>query len=428
MRSSSARGSKSYGTVVAAAVVAAGCALSPLCIRECRAEDSVTETIADSLKGDWGQIKLNLRYRYEHVQQDGLLDGEADPLRLKLGYLSPEYAGFQGYIEGIGNTTIFFDDYNDTVSGDKEAYSSIADPEETELNQLWVSWEPVEETVVKGGRQRLLYDNGRFVHTQAFRQLEQTFDAASVFSKTLGNFSVNAAYVFGVLDVKANEKDMQTPLLNLKYSFPGIGALTGYGYWLDYDDAEDSQSFMYSTQTMGVRFVGKAAVQEDFSLLYEAEYAHQSDYGDNPTAFDADYYHLNGGVFFPLAGSLIKKVTAKIGYEVLGSDNGVPFQTPLGANHKFNGWADIFGKNKPAGGLQDLYGSLGMGIGPVTLDLVYHTFQADAGDSDYGTEFDVKLSWTIQEHYTLAASLATYDADEYKQDTEKIWLELIVDF
>ena len=113
---------------------------------------------------------------------------------------------------------------------------------------------------------------------------------------------------------------------------------------------------------------------------------------------------------------------------MLGSDNGIPFQTPLGANHKFNGWADIFGINKPADGLQDFYGAIEAAIGPVKLDLIYHDFTADEGGGDYGTEIDAKLAWKIKKHYTLAASYASYDADEYKSDTDKLWLELIVEF
>ena len=75
-----------------------------------------------------------------------------------------------------------------------------------------------------------------------------------------------------------------------------------------------------------------------------------------------------------------------------GSDNGVSFQIPLGANHKYNGWADIFGKTKPASGLRDLYGTIGTSIVGVKVDLEYHDFQADAGGSDYGTEFDIKIA------------------------------------
>ncbi len=47
--------------------------------------------------------------------------------------------------------------------------------------------------------------------------------------------------------------------------------------------------------------------------------------------------------------------TLGVGYELLGSDDGVAaFQTPLATLHKFNGFADQF-LVTPAGGLQDIY-------------------------------------------------------------------------
>ena len=223
---------------------------------------------------------------------------------------------------------------------------------------------------------------------------------------------------------------MQTPLLKINYQFPGLGALSGYGYWLDYNDANSSGSvpFAYSSQTFGLRFAGKRDVSETFNLLYEAEYANQSDYGNNPKAFAANYYHLVGGVAFPLEGALVSRVHARVGYEMLGSDDGVPFQTPLGANHKFNGWADIFGINKPENGLHDFYASIMANVGTLNLDFRYHDFSADEGGSTYGSEFDFKIAWKFKKHYNLAAIYASYDADEYKTDTDKLWLELTVEF
>ncbi|RUM34602.1 MAG: hypothetical protein DSY58_07905 [Desulfobulbus sp.] len=47
------------------------------------------DAIANALKGDWGQIKMNVRYRWEHVEQNGKLDTDGDPIRLRLGYLTP---------------------------------------------------------------------------------------------------------------------------------------------------------------------------------------------------------------------------------------------------------------------------------------------------------------------------------------------------
>ncbi len=65
---------------------------------------------------------------------------------------------------------------------------------------------------------------------------------------------------------------MQSPVLNLKYAFPGIGALSAYGYWLDYDDPEDSRpfEFAFSTQTAGLRFDGSRPVSDNLNFLYTA--------------------------------------------------------------------------------------------------------------------------------------------------------------
>jgi hypothetical protein len=391
---------------------------------------TVTERIADSLEGDWGQLKFNLRYRYEQVDQEDLETAKGDPLRLRVGYLTPQYKGLQGYLEGLVNTTVFVDDFNDTVSGEKTEYAAIPDPNDEEINQAWLSWNTVGNTNLKGGRQKIAYDNQRFVSWCAFRQLEQTFDSVTLLNKTIGNLDLKAAYVWNVLNVKNQEAGMQTPLINISYLFPGLGTLSGYGYWLDYSDEDNSGTFpfAYSSMTYGLRFAGKADLSDTLNLLYEAEYANQSDYGDNPESFSADYYHLVGGLAFPLEGSLVNGITAKVGYELLGSDNGVPFQTPLGANHKFNGWADIFGINKPENGLRDFYASIMANVGPLNLDFRFHDFSADEGGSNYGSEFDFKLAWKFKKHYTLAAIYASYDADEYKTDTDKLWLELTVDF
>lgn len=64
-----------------------------------------------------GQININLRYRFEHVNQDGLKTANGDPIRLRLGYLSPKLTGFQAYAEVLGNTPIFLDDFDDSSNG-----------------------------------------------------------------------------------------------------------------------------------------------------------------------------------------------------------------------------------------------------------------------------------------------------------------------
>ncbi len=393
------------------------------------AEETIDEKIHDTLEGDWGQIFFNLRYRFEHVEQDNLETANGDPVRLRLGYLTPQFAGFQAYAEFLGNTPVFMNDFNDNSNG-KTQYSVINDPAEGALNQAWLSLAAIPDTVIKGGRQKIDWDNERFICPAAWRQMEQTFDSVTLLNTSVADLSVNAAYLFNALTTSNEDVNMQSPLVNVKYSFQNIGSLSGYGYWLDYDDPDDSGPFeyAYSSQTYGLHFNGSPAVSDNLKFLYTAEYASQSDYGDNPKDFTADYYHVIGGLMAPNQGSLLTKISGKIGYEVYGSDNGVSFQTPLGANHRYNGWADLFGKTKPADGLRDLYGALSGTIAGFKVDLIYHDFEADEGGSDYGTEFDTMLTKTFADHYTVLASYSYYDADEHRTDTQKFWLQLTVNF
>ncbi len=388
------------------------------------AEATTNERIENALQGDWGQIKMNLRYRFEHVEQSDLKTANGDPIRLRLGYLTPNLAGFQAYAEFEGNTPLFLDDYNSKLNG-KTEYSVIADPSKGELNQAWLSLDTIPDTLLKAGRQKILYDNQRFVGAVGWRQLEQTFDAVTLLNKSIGNFSANAAYLWNVQTITSEDVNMSSPLLNLKYSFPGIGSLTGYGYWLDYDDPDNSGSPPYalSTQSLGLRFNGSAAVADNLKLLYTAEYANQVDYQDNPQDFSADYYHFIGGLLVPNKGSMMTNLSAKFAYEVQGEDNGVSFKTPLGTNHGFGGWADMF-LTTPADGLRDLYGIVSANVAGVKVDLIYHGFQADTGGNDYGTEFDTMLTKKFGKYYTLQAAYANYSADEYKTDTEKFWLQI----
>jgi hypothetical protein len=390
--------------------------------------ENFNDTVADALKGDWGQIKFNLRYRWEHVEQDGLKTTNGDPIRLRLGYLTPKFAGFQAYAEFEGNTPVFDDDYNDKSNG-KTDYAVIADPSKGELNQGWLSFDTIPDTVIKGGRQVILLDNQRFVGAVGWRQMEQTFDAANLLNTSLGALSANISYIWNVRSILSEDINMNSPLVNLKYTFEGIGALTGYGYWLDYSDADDSGPFEYafSTQTLGLRFTGKPAITDTLNLLYTAEYANQSDYQDNPEDYTADYYHFIGGILAPNKGSVINNISGKVGYEVLGSDNDVSFKTPLGTNHGFNGWADQF-LTAPPEGLRDFYGALGTVLYGHKINLIYHDFQADTGGADYGTEFDVMVTKKFAGHYTVQAAYANYNADEYKVDTQKFWLQMTVNF
>ncbi|MEZ5508662.1 MAG: hypothetical protein R3F47_02015 [Gammaproteobacteria bacterium] len=59
-------------------------------------------------------------------------------------------------------TALKDEDYNDTA-GNGQDNPAIADPEGTEVNQVYLSYQGLDKTDIRYGRQRILLDNERFV-------------------------------------------------------------------------------------------------------------------------------------------------------------------------------------------------------------------------------------------------------------------------
>ena len=384
----------------------------------------ITQSIEDALKlngGEWGQIKFNLRYRFENVNQEDIPKetANASTLRLRLGYLTPEFQGLQGYAEMEVNQDIGQNDYNSTRNG-KTRYSVIADPQEVELNQLWVSYSGIPDTAVKVGRQVITYDKHRFVGHVNWRQMQQTYDSVTVSNQSIADVNVQAAFIWRTRDIFSKNVNMTSPLLNVSYSGLDFGKLTAYGYWLDYDDQADSGGFAKSTQTYGIRFEGSQPIVKDLKAHYTTEYAFQKDYKHNPKNFETDYMHLSAGVTAFV-------MTGKVGVEYLTSDNGVGFSTPLATLHAYQGWADQF-LATPGDGIQDVYGSFTVKLMGAKFMAVYHDFDDDSGSIDHGEEIDFLIVKKFGKHYKIAAKYANYNAKNHNKDTQKVWIQANIDF
>ena len=386
-------------------------------------DNSIENALKFGQDGQYGQIKFDLRYRYENsnTKPAGTLPdtANASTIRLRLGYLTPEFHGLQAYAEYEGNQDIGANTYNSIRNG-KAQYDVIADPQQNELNQFWLSYKGLTDTEIKVGRQRIKLDNDRFIGNVGWRQMEQTYDAAMITNTSLPNTTIKVGYITRVQDIFARENDIDSQFVNIGYDIKGVGKLTGYSYLLDFNEAKGQN--MNSNQTYGVRFDGGHQVTEDFKALYTAEYAFQKDHGNNPiNKFDGvDYYNA-------MAGVSAFGVTAKVGWEQLDGQDGLGFRTPLGTNHAFQGWADLF-LVTPANGIRDIYGLITTNVMSVKLLGVYHDFDDDTGHINYGKEYDFLAVKTFGKHYSLLAKYAYYDADNFGTDTQKFWLQAGVSF
>ncbi len=361
--------------------------------------------------------------RYEHVDQDDLdLDADALTLRLRAGAeISAHGFSVLGEAEG---TLAIVDHYNDTIPGNHgylgaEPYSTVADPQNVEINRLQVGYKGKAGSIVVG-RQRIIQDDARFVGNIGWRQNEQTFDAVRA-QGTLGPVVLDAVYsisqrsIFGA-DSPNKYWDGDFVLLEGGVKVQGV-ALKGFAYLLDYDTR-----LAMSSQTYGAMANGAVPLGTKAKLTFMARYAKQSDYGANPTDYSTDY--INGELGVSVAGFGLKG-----GYEELGSDHGIAaFQTPMATAHAFNGWADLF-LTTPNAGVQDIYGSVSKGLGDagplkgLKGMVVYHQFDSDFGNVNYGNEWDASLGFKVS-NYAVLLKYANYNAKGFGTDTQKIWVQL----
>ena len=372
-----------------------------------------------------GKATFSARYRYENVDEDNPLDdAKASTLRLRLNYRTGQWSGWSAFAEYDHVFHVLIDDFNSGqgTSPNRADHSVVADPEGSDLNQLYLQYSANDDWTIRLGRQRLFLDNHRFVGTVGWRQNEQTYDAFSLNTSAISRTALTYAYLSNVRrifgqTVPAGKAKLEGHLLHAKISVNENFSVTPYYYLLDYDTAHGN-----STATAGVRLAGSVAAGEGkISLL--GEFATQSDAGDNPASFDADYFHVNAMFTMDNGFGL------GLGFESLGTDssNGQSFRTPLATLHAMNGWADQF-LATPGDGLEDFYATVKFKLGDWNLTGVYHEFSSDVGSSDYGDEFDVSAGVKLGEHYGFLIKGAFFSHDSSspleKVDTNKFWLML----
>ncbi len=343
----------------------------------------------------------DFRLRYESVDDGVNEDAEALTLRSRFGFTTGQFHGFSVLVEGEAISILGgFDEY----APNRPGYAVIADPKSTHVNRAFLRYQGPAGLDLGLGRQRIIYDNARFVGNVGWRQNEQTFDAFTAKVAPVAGLEISYAYLDEIQGITpAFDADVDSHLLNVSYSGLPFGRLTGYGYWLEDEDTGAEND------TWGVRFAGSTSLGV-MTLLYTAELATQE-----AGAFEADYRFIEAGV-------TVNGVTFKAAHEVLGSDGGAyGFQTPLATKHAFNGWADKF-LITPDAGLKDTFLTLSGSVQGVNLTAVYHWYSSDAGSVDYGREWNLQAARGFGPHVSLGVKYARYEADEFSADTDKFWL------
>lgn len=370
---------------------------------------------------------IDARLRYETVAQAPLTsDASAVTARIRAG-AEAKTGDFTLLAEAEGIFAID-ESYNSGLNG-RTGFPVAPDPETIGLNRLQLQYRGLPKTVVTVGRQRINLDDQRFVGGAAWRQNEQTFDAARVEWSGVKNVKVDLTYAWKVRTIWGIDGGNRFGPARLESiggsNFFGTlalttkpGTLTGFAYLVDQDEALVLGN---SSQTYGARFAGAYPFSKTVKLGYMLSYARQSNYGRNPNRYSADYAAADLSLD-------IKAFKIGIGAEILGSSSGAAltsFQTPLATLHKFNGWADKF-LVTPPNGLVDLYGSLGYGwkkVGPfdtIALTAAYHRFTSDRLAQRYGNEVNLQAVARMK-RYSFIVKYADYRANSFATDTRKLW-------
>jgi hypothetical protein len=365
-------------------------------------------------------FEWNLRARHEQVSDDAYArEANAETLRLRAGLRFAGDGGWNGLLEAEG---IAAGGAHDSGANGKSGDPQVVDPAGVELNQAFVGWKNATFSAAVG-RQRLSFDNQRWVGNSGWRQNEQTFDALALAFSPAPDVALRYAFLDRVhrvngddaLDPRARERALSTQLFNAAWK-RGKQQFAGYAYLHEDRDVPSA-----SSATWGLRWTGTRPLRAaTFGWTLDA--ARQRDYAGNPLDFSHAYWLLEPAL-------TVRGTSFRAGWEHLGGDGAHALQAPLGTLHAFDGWADKF-LSTPANGLDDRYLGLGRAFGRerggarAAWQLAWHDYRADAGGARYGREWDASLSLPLAKGASATLKYADYRADAFARDTRKLWLQL----
>ncbi|GHB97684.1 alginate export family protein [Thermomonas carbonis] len=365
-------------------------------------------------------FEWDLRLRYEQVDDTAFAPAAgARTARLRAGLRFAPASGWNGLLEAEGVAASGA--YNSGANG-RTTLPQVIDPPGIELNQAWLGWRGTRGGITLG-RQRLLFDNQRWIGNSGWRQNEQTFDALALEAAPRKDLALRYAFLDRVhrvngddaLDPRNRERALSSHLFNAAWKH-GKQQLGGYGYLHEDRDVASS-----SSATWGLRWTGAHALPAA-TLGWTLEAARQRDHANNPQRFSHAYWLVEPSI---AAGG----ITARAGWEHLGGNGVHALQSPLATLHAFNGWADKFLVTPPAG-LEDRYVGLAGNVGRERAgarpawQVAWHDYRADRGGARYGREWNASLGLPLAKGLSALLKIADYRAAGFARDTRKLWLQV----
>ena len=401
-------------------------------------------SLLDAIKN--GKPMTSFRLRYDYKDEDAKLSTHAFTLRSLIGWQTAPFHDFSVGAQIIGVTDFNNDFYTKqwNVATSKSSYALIQDPNYYNINQLYVDWTGIPSTKVRLGQQSLKLDNVRFIGNVEFRQVMQVFTGTTIENSSIKDLDLMGGYYTRLRKATTSQElSEDTGILHANYHLSPTENLIGYAYWYDTNGdkfavtGSAASTMDLSNRTLGMRLDGGHPINNEWKVLYTAEYAKQQHISNGNSNIDAHYYKLG------LGGSW-NGWFARFDQELLSSNDGkYGFYTPLGTNHLFQGWIDKFAASTPVEGMRDNYITAGGKWQDLTLLTEYHRFDSDKGFTSgsgtgnyYGSEWDVSAAYAVNKQ--LVAKLEygkfkegdqyTFNATSRYRNTDQLWLTAIYTF
>lgn len=422
-----------------------------------------------------GKPMTNFRLRYENVDQDGidastgknLNQANAWTLRSLIGWQTKPLNNFSVTAQLINVTQLnnsFYDGTNNLFGSsvatptNMKQYPLVVDPDYTGVNQFFIEWTGLPNTNVRLGRQSVKLDNVRFIGNVEFRQIMQVFDGIAIENKSIPNIEFYAAHFEGLRRITSQYlSDGNVDIAHATWKYSPSESLTGYGYFQNMplnglnaynNDAHTSHGGTgfddNSSKTLGLRADGSHKVNQDWKILYTAEYAKQDDYRGGDSRIDAHYWRLG-------AGAGLGNWSVRLDRELLSSNDSLyGFQTPLGTGHLFQGLGDLF-LLTPKQGIEDTFLTLNGKAYDVQLSAEYHWLDSDKNfktgvnttnftGNQYGKELDLIAAYNYDKNWGGKLEYFSFTEDDCyggactnanasrKRDTDKFMATVMYTF
>lgn len=379
----------------------------------------------------------SVRARYGVIDQDGN-NGEAFSTLLRSAFSTKWHGHWSTVLEldyvarGLSNR------HSDGIANN--AKPLVPDTAGLDLNQLYLQHHGV-STLWRVGRQRVEYDNQRFVGGNAFWQNEQTFDGLTTQFRFADASLLNYAYVYNVNRIfgekagsQLSESDPQYGELNGNRPFARLGDHKLHSHWLrlEWNEWDYQRITGYTYRNEYLDFAAWSHRQTGIRHLFDYKFSTWR------LRTQVEYARQWRYQIIEAASTAYELVEAALGFhafefaarhEKLEAQKGQTFIAPLGSSHDFHGFVGKF-SGTPENGLLEQSFRVSWRQAPWLIELRQLQFDSAQHGIDYGHETDLSVRWRSPTGHSVMLNAGRFWANENSgfNDEWRVFLDYQTEF